>query len=159
MNTTNIIITAILVLILGGLIWTSRINSQNNEKDINQVSASILTTEEKAFDFGTISMAAGKINHTFKIKNSGIDPILIGQIYTSCMCTTALLKKGGKEFGPFGMAGHGFIPKVNEKINAGEEAVIEVTENTNLVFVKEKAKFIFCYKIYESNVVKIKPNE
>lgn len=42
------------------------------------------------------------------------------------MCTTATLMMGGKQFGPYGMPGHGFIPKINETMDAGEEATVEV---------------------------------
>ena len=42
------------------------------------------------------------------------------------MCTVASLVKGDKKYGPFGMAGHGFIPSVNQDIKTSEEAAIEV---------------------------------
>ena len=42
------------------------------------------------------------------------------------MCTTATLKIGGRQKGPYGMLGHGFIPKINETLNSGEEALVEV---------------------------------
>jgi len=42
------------------------------------------------------------------------------------MCTTASLIKNNKAFGPYGMQGHGFIPKINEVMNPGEEATVDV---------------------------------
>ena len=42
------------------------------------------------------------------------------------MCTTAALTAGGKKFGPYGMPGHGAIPKIDGVINPNEEAVVEV---------------------------------
>ena len=42
------------------------------------------------------------------------------------MCTTASLKMNGRTFGPYGMPGHGFIPKINEKLGPGEETIAEV---------------------------------
>lgn len=62
----------------------------------------------------------------FQVKNTGEEPVTIGQMYTSCMCTSATLMMNGKEFGPYGMPGHGFVPKVNKSIEPGEEAAVEV---------------------------------
>lgn len=42
------------------------------------------------------------------------------------MCTTAVLVIDDKRSGPYGMPGHGFIPKINETMNVGEEATVEV---------------------------------
>ena len=41
------------------------------------------------------------------------------------MCTTATLMIGGGKFGPYGMPGHGFIPKINGIIGPNEEATVE----------------------------------
>jgi len=71
-------------------------------------------------------MATGKVNHAFKIRNAGIEPVVIGKMYTSCMCTTASLTIDGKQFGPYGMPGHGFVPKIGQTINPNEEATVEV---------------------------------
>lgn len=104
------------------------------DKDKNPAAASnrltanlaALTTEENSFDFGSISMAAGKVSHLFKIKNSGTETLKIERVYTSCMCTTARLATADGQTPFFGMPGHGFIPKINKEIKAGEEATIEV---------------------------------
>lgn len=85
-----------------------------------------LTAKESFFDFGTVSMGKGKVNHTFKITNPTQGGIKIGKIYTSCMCTTATLVSNGKRFGPFGMPGHAGLAPVNETLPAGAEAEIEV---------------------------------
>ena len=82
--------------------------------------------EEKAFDFGEVSMAKGKVSHSFKIKNSGAGSLMINKIYTSCMCTEAALLKNGVKFGPYGMPGHGFVPKIKQFLDSGEGAEIEV---------------------------------
>lgn len=71
-------------------------------------------------------MAAGKVEHSFKIKNAGAEPVIIAKMYTSCMCTTASLLKNGKQFGPYGMPGHGLIPKLNKLINPNEEAIVKI---------------------------------
>ena len=71
-------------------------------------------------------MAAGKVSHTFKIKNTSEEAVMVNKMYTSCMCTTAILSISGKQFGPYGMPGHGAIPKINQTISPGEEADVEV---------------------------------
>jgi len=128
MNKT-IITIALAVIVFAGIAWAARPDSQNAE--ISSPSSELqtqgpLSAEERTFDFQSISMASGNVSHSFKIKNNGTDPLVIEKIYTSCMCTTASLIKGEEQFGPYGMAGHGFIPKINEVIGPGEEATIEV---------------------------------
>jgi len=78
------------------------------------------------FNFGSISMAAGKVTHRYSIVNTSNDPIAIHKIYTSCMCTTASLVKDGEKSAEYGMAGHGPIPTINVPMKPGENAVIEV---------------------------------
>ncbi|MBI2452763.1 MAG: DUF1573 domain-containing protein [Parcubacteria group bacterium] len=116
----------ITVLVLGGLVWIARPNSQSATATLSTSNNGTLAVEEtNNYDFGTISMAAGKVNHAFKIRNTGTEPVVIGKMYTSCMCTTASLLIDGKQFGPYGMLGHGFVPKIGQTINPGEEATVE----------------------------------
>ncbi|MFK7809201.1 MAG: DUF1573 domain-containing protein [Saprospiraceae bacterium] len=42
--------------------------------------------EEKEFDFGTIN-AGEKVNHTYKFKNTGSEPLIISNAKGSCGCT------------------------------------------------------------------------
>ena len=126
MNKT-IIGIVVTVLVLGGLVWIARPNSQIAPAALSANSNGTLIVEEaNNYDFGTISMATGKVNHAFKIRNAGIEPVVIGKMYTSCMCTTASLTIDGKQFGPYGMPGHGFVPKIGQTINPNEEATVEV---------------------------------
>ncbi|MBI1985011.1 MAG: DUF1573 domain-containing protein [Candidatus Wildermuthbacteria bacterium] len=125
MNKTTIAII-IATLALGGIIWIARPNSPNTAASLSVPGNGVLSVKEADFDFGSISMAAGKVKHSFTMQNTGSDPVVIGKMYTSCMCTTAWLMKGGKQFGPYGMPGHSFTPKINESINPGEEATVEV---------------------------------
>jgi len=89
-------------------------------------SAGALTAFQTKFNFGTISMARGKVTRRYSISNAGTEPIIISKIYTSCMCTTAALVKGGKKSEAFGMPGHAPIPTINEPMQPKEEAFIEV---------------------------------
>src|SRR3989338_9291809 len=117
----------IAVVVLGGLVWMARPGTQSNSIASPASSNGTLIVEEaNNYDFGTISMAAGKVKHTFKIKNTSNEAVVISKMYTSCMCTTATLAIGSKQFGPFGMPGHGATPLINQTINPNEEASVEV---------------------------------
>lgn len=115
----------IIVLIVGGLILISRSKS-GDDSSVVQFSNGVISAEETAFDFGTISMAKGKVSHSFKIKNTGSESLTISKIYTSCMCTEATFIKGDIRKGPFGMPGHSYIPKINQTLVPGEEAEVLV---------------------------------
>ncbi len=101
--------------------------STPNQSAVSQKSKpSQLTAAETKFDFGTISMAAGQVSKIFKLQNTTDQPVIIEKLYTSCMCTTALLLIGENRFGPFGMPGHGAVPAVNQILAPGAAADIEV---------------------------------
>ncbi|MBI4087923.1 DUF1573 domain-containing protein [Candidatus Kaiserbacteria bacterium] len=114
------------ILVLGGIIWIAKPDGRNTASSAASSNGMLTIEEAGSYDFGTISMAAGKVKHQFKIKNTSNGAVTIGKMYTSCMCTTATFMKDGKQFGPVGMPGHDIIPKVNESINPGEEAIVEV---------------------------------
>lgn len=88
--------------------------------------ASLLVAAEPSYDFGTLSLAKGKVTHNYKVKNPTSTPVTIEKIFTSCMCTEATLINKEKRTGPFGMPGHGFGANLNEVITAGAEAEVEV---------------------------------
>lgn len=85
-----------------------------------------LSAKESNFEFGSISMAAGKVSHRFWFRNESAAPVLVQRIYTSCMCTTATLVKGIRVIGSYGMPGHGPLPDVNETLAPNEAAYLEV---------------------------------
>ncbi len=124
----NIIGIAIAVLVLGGLVWVAQPNnSQNNTTALSTESnGTIIVEGTNSYDFGTISMSAGKVKYQFKIKNTSSGAVTINKIYTSCMCTTALLAIGNKQFGPYGMPGHNAVPRVDQTVNSNEEAIVEI---------------------------------
>lgn len=128
-NKTNKIITGTVVAVLAftGIIWFARPAAKNNDPILVKIASAFTVEGGEKFDFGTISMAAGKVNHRFKIKNTANETVTINKMYTSCMCTTALLMaSGGKQFGPYGMPGHGFTPSIDQAINSNEEVSVEV---------------------------------
>lgn len=94
--------------------------------DAVSASRPALVARESQFDFGPISMAAGKVSHRYWIRNESADPLTIKGISTSCMCTTASLVKGVRVVGSYGMPGHGPMPEVNETLAPSEAAYVNV---------------------------------
>ena len=91
-----------------------------------------LTAPEKLYDFGTISMKNGLVDHVFKVTNSSDRDIYITKVSTSCMSTNAYIESAGGKKGPFGMEGHGGrIPPANETIKAGESIDVRVVYDPN----------------------------
>ncbi len=126
MNKTILSIVAV-VLVFGALVWFAQPDDRDTVASVSATYNNSLAVEEgSTYDFGTISMAAGTVSHLFKLKNRDTEPVTIHKIYTSCMCTTAALSVGGKQFGPYGMPGHQAIPIIDHIINPDEEATIEV---------------------------------
>ena len=134
-TTTKVIVGACAaVLVLGGLIIVAMPQpGPNTPKTVESrptaraSSAGALSAPELNFNFGSVSMARGKVTHRYWIRNAGTKPIVLGKMYTSCMCTTAaLVKSSGRKFAPVGMPGHTPIPSLNETMQPNEEAIVEV---------------------------------
>jgi hypothetical protein len=85
-----------------------------------------LTSFQPVFDFGNISMAAGKVSHSYPVRNAGASTIRVTKLFTSCMCTEATLITPEAKAGPFGMPGHGYIPNIAVAIPSGESAKVEI---------------------------------
>ena len=110
-----------LLFVLLGLSWVAAPKG-------NSTPASIVTSVDgHSYDFGSISMARGKVTTEFLITSPTSSPLKITKVYTSCMCTEATLSVGGRKFGPFGMPGHGIVPSVDTEIPAGQSAQLLVT--------------------------------
>ncbi len=115
-----------IIIVLAGLIWL--FPNKQDARSASILSAAtngVLSAEETNFNFKTISMAAGNVSHNFKVKNTGSETLAINKVYTSCMCTQAVLKKDGVSPGPFGMPGHGFNPPADVVLKPGEEVDVE----------------------------------
>ena len=74
-------------------------------------------------------MKAGRVSRRFTVRNDGGSAVTVTKLYTSCMCTTVRLSVGNRTVGPFGMPGHGAIPRLDETIDPGGEAIVEMTFN------------------------------
>ena len=137
MSTKVIVGACVAVLVLGGLIIAAMPEPGATKPAQSRSTASVspasvspagaLRARETNFNFGSISMAAGKVTHLYRFRNAGAEPIVLGKMYTSCMCTTAaLVKSSGRKFAPVGMPGHTPIPALNETLQPNEEAMVEV---------------------------------
>lgn len=127
-NPKNYIWIAIVIIAFIGIVWIARPASPRPTVISPTVSGpnGTFVASENQYDFGAISMAGGKVTRIFTVENRGDNPLTITKLYTSCMCTTAILKAAGRVKGPFGMAGHGFTPRINETLSPDEEATVEV---------------------------------
>lgn len=88
--------------------------------------AAPLASFQPVYNFGSISMAAGKVRHTYTISNTSPAPVTIVGVHTSCMCTGATVITSNGRFGPFGMPGHGRMPTIRETLAPGALAQVEV---------------------------------
>lgn len=126
-QTKGIVLGILATMVVGAIIFFIWNTTQSGETAApKEWSASALAAQEQFYDFGTISMAAGKVRNSFAVRNDGTEPVSITKITTSCMCTIARLKTGERTFGPFGMPGHGAVPSIREEIAPGETTEIEV---------------------------------
>lgn len=129
MKKTIIIITVIVVGIVG-LVWWGYSAQKSTGADTSP--SGVLTTSEKLYDFGTISMKNGNVTKEFMVTNSTDKDVFVSTLVTSCMCTQAfLVKQDGTTKGPFGMPSMGYVPPVNETIKAGENRTIRVIFDPN----------------------------
>lgn len=125
MNKTITIIALTAIGILSLMWWGKSIQKPLLTNGGPTSAASILTTEEKLYNFGTISMANGNVSTLFTVTNPTSEDIVLKTVQTSCMCTKAYIIKD-KEKGPFGMPGMGFVPPANETIKTKESIDIRV---------------------------------
>ena len=123
------IYSLILVALVGLVWWLATGNNSAALSDsaaASAYSASALTTTDSNYDFQTISMAAGKVEHDYILKNDGAEPLRIDKALTSCMCPEALITDAkGKQYGPFGMPGHSSSGKSNIIVNPGDEVIVK----------------------------------
>lgn len=125
MNTkTIIIITLITVAVLGFMVWGYASMAGPTQAQLSEKSS--LTASETLYDFGTISMANGKVDHMFQITNPTSEDITINNLQTSCMCTAAYIVNGSSKVGPYGMPGMGGMTAADSVIPAHGTQAIDV---------------------------------
>lgn len=130
MNKTITIIVIIVVALLGVMFLGQR-NATSSPALAQLTTEGALTIPEKIYDFGTISMANGLVDHMFTVINPTDQDIQVENLTTSCMCTSAYIISGSERQGPFGMPGMGYVPKVNLLIKAGDSRQIDVVYDPN----------------------------
>lgn len=137
MKTKNIIYVLVVVLFIAGFYfwgYSTKDDAADLVRDVPtfNVSKGSLVAAETFYDFGTISMKNGEVTKEFIVTNSNDGDIIISKVLTSCMCTSAyIVKPDGSIKGPFGMAGHGAAPSINEVIKIGENRIIRVVFDPN----------------------------
>ncbi len=119
------ILLGFIVLVVVGLVWFGNRPGTKTPAAIDGAYGGTLTVKESKYDFGTVSMAKGLVSKEFILENQSKDSVAIGEVYTSCMCTSAELEVGGKSAGPFGMPGHGLAPKANLIVAPGEKLTVK----------------------------------
>lgn len=77
----------------------------DTSQDNNKTSSGVLTARETNYDFGTLEMKNGPVEHIYILENTSNEPVIITKANTSCMCTTGTLIKGDVNIGRFGMSG------------------------------------------------------
>jgi hypothetical protein len=128
MNKKAIIIIIIaIVAVLGAMAWGYAKMAGPTQAQLSGQSP--LTASTTLYDFGTISMAAGTVDHVFAITNPTDQNITITNLQTSCMCTTAYIGTGSARQGPFGMPGMGGVTDADYTIPAHSTDEIDVVFN------------------------------
>lgn len=97
----------------------------------NEFSSSSLVVSESFLDRGTIAMDQGTLAMDYDVTNTGTDPVVIKEMYTSCMCTSARLQAGGEWAPIVGMKGHGYDYSLFRIIEPGETAQVQVYFDPN----------------------------
>lgn len=133
---TIIYALAVILIFVGLLLWGYSAQKGGTTASVQGVdsvnnSKSQLIASETIYDFGSISMKDGNVTKEFRITNPTAQDIAVKTILTSCMCTTAYIESPSGEKGPFGMAGMGHVPAVDEIIKAGESRVVRAVFDPN----------------------------
>lgn len=131
MNKKTIIIGSIILTGLIGLMFWGRSNQTTGLSEAENSKKSSLVVSEALYDFGTISMANGKVEKVFKVTNPTDKDVTLSSVVTSCMCTTAYIENAAGEKGPFGMLGMGYVPPTDEVIKIGKSLDIKVVYDPN----------------------------
>lgn len=92
---------------------------------------SSLAVTQSFKDLGTIAMDNGEVSTSFIVKNTGENPVVIKDMETSCMCTTAKVNIAGQNSQTVGMRGHGYSHDIYMVIEPGDEAEVTATFDPN----------------------------
>jgi len=121
---TTIGVICLLFFVAVLFVWIRGTTAPVSGEKTDIFAAAQFVADDAEFDFGDVSMALGKAEHVFSIRNEG-SAVRITKVYTSCMCTTAVLDTGGNRLGPFGMPGHDILAETDVTIAAGATFKVE----------------------------------
>jgi len=100
----KVIIILISVSILAVIAGATLMSGESDDRlDIEANENTSVFIDKTSFDWGTIGLNDGNVEHAFDILNEGSEPLVLSDIATSCMCTTATLILGEDESPVFGM--------------------------------------------------------
>lgn len=87
-----------------------------------------LVAEVATRDLGTLGISDGTVETTFRVSNGTAEPVQLVAVFTSCMCTEAVLEfQDGTTAGPFGMPGHELPVTLARTLAAGEAFDVRAT--------------------------------
>lgn len=86
----------------------------------------IINIGPDTYDFGDVSVAKGVVSTVMTLKNDGKSDLVINNMDSSCMCTTASIIFNGVEGPIFGMSMHGNPKGWSVTIPPGEEAQLKI---------------------------------
>lgn len=75
-----------LVLVMVMALVAFAVKAQENAQALNKADGPVITFSEKSKDFGDITQGT-KVEHTFKLENTGTAPLTISNVATTCGCT------------------------------------------------------------------------
>lgn len=75
-------------LLIGGVFLLSE---QKQETPLKANAKTDVAVEKTTHDWGEIDLNGGDVEKTFEITNSGTEDLILTNVVTSCMCTTAQL--------------------------------------------------------------------
>lgn len=114
-------ILTLVILALGVVVFagTRVVSSANVQTNTNVT----FSTNEAAYDWGTIPLNGGVVTKTFDITNEGANVLELYDVQTSCACTTAQLRTNGRSSEVFGMHAKS---KDTFEVQPGETAQLDV---------------------------------
>jgi hypothetical protein len=90
-----------------------------------------ISFDKQRYNFGDVSQRNGVVYVDFIIKNNGSKDLIINNMDSSCMCTTAKLIVDGRESPEFGMSMHGNPRGWYDTIPPGKTAILRVFYDPN----------------------------
>jgi len=76
-------------------------------------SAGSIAIAQNDIELGIIEMSKGTVDIPFTFRNDGTEPVILLEGETSCMCTTAYVKKGTETSPRLAMRGHEAVANIN----------------------------------------------